>query len=406
MNMTASNKMERFYKKMHKLNSQRIGWIAVWITVLIGIPLCTLSSGSNELGLLYTISAALLIMMSSLNYVKKYMEMDQDDTTQPSLSAMTGSSARFANFMLVHSFDTASYFRILMLRLIPLQLISVIYIVLLKVFNMTDNMPVMIAIVIAVPTLVILLSGLSFRHSLSHEYSLLHRMMRGGVAYIYTIGSFIAYEVYLASLVIIIVAIAFDSLVMKGIEDTEIVRISSSADIWMYIGLISVIVFGYFLNNSLAEAKKGRMIRLAIIAASAVTVVVSMILYIVMSMNWHILLREDSVAVTRSGAETVYELDDVSSYRIYSGKDGMIKMELNFTDGTDAKIFTDSASDTPAWSDRYFSDYNYAADIVTKMNALGIKGTLEDRDKIHENVNTSYDPRCAEGFKVIEDILK
>ena len=117
------------------------------------------------------------------------------------------------------------------------------------------------------------------------------------------------------------------------------------------------------------------------------------------------ILREESFTVTRSGIKTVYELDDVSSYRIYSGPDGIIKMELSFSDGSRADLFTDSSSDTDAWRDKYFSDYNYAADIVEKLNSKGIKGTLEDRDKLYKNVTTSLDPRCADGFRAIETIL-
>ena len=404
--MTASNKMELFYGKMHKLNSQRIGWLAIWITALAGIPLCTLNSDGNDLGLFYTIVALLLFMMASISYVKKYTELDQDDTTEPSLTAMTGSSARFANFMLVHSFDTFAYFRILMLRFIPVQAISAILIILLGVFKLTENMPVMLAIVIIVPLVVICLSALSFRHSLSHEYGLLHRFMRGTVAYIYTIVSFIGYEIYLASLVLIIVAIVYDKKVMEGLADTEIARISSGADIWLIIGGIATMVFGYCLNNTMAEKKKGRLIRLAFLLVSALTAVAGVVLYITLSFGNNVLIREDSFVLSRSGVKTEYELDDVKSYRIYSGKDGIIRMELHFNDGKSADLFTGSSSDTDAWRDKYFSDYNYAAELAGKLDAAGIKGTLEDRDKLYKNVTTSLDPRCAEGFRAIEAVMK
>jgi hypothetical protein len=81
-------------------------------------------------------------------------------------------------------------------------------------------------------------------------------------------------------------------------------------------------------------------------------------------------------------------------------------MELHFNDGKSADLFTGSSSDTDAWRDKYFSDYNYAAELVEKLDAAGVKGKLEDRDKLYKNVTTSLDPRCAEGFRAIEAVMK
>ncbi len=406
--MSTSKKMRSFYDKIRKMNSSRIGWITVWITTLIGIPLCGLTSDNNSLSLFYTICAVLLFLMASINYVKKYLELSADDSTEFSVFSLASAGSEFSDIMRVHAFDTAAYFRTLMLRFIPMQVFSVICIAVPALMGLTDKkaMPVLIAAVVIIPPLVMLLSAQAFRHSLSHERSTVSNVCTGFISGIYTLISFLGYELYLASLVMTVIAITADKGMLSGIEETEIASVASHYDFLMYIALISAMVFGYLLNNSMSVNRTARRLHRTLAVISALLVFIGIAAYTGLSTSSNVVLRPDSFTLTESGVSKEYGLNNVSSFRVYASADSRILMDISFDDGETITLFKHSCSSTPAWTDRYFSDFNYAAELTGKLTALGISGRLEDRDRLYENVHTSYDQRCAEGFDQIETAMK
>ncbi|MCR4585754.1 MAG: hypothetical protein K5686_08520 [Lachnospiraceae bacterium] len=406
--MNTSDNMRLFYDKVHKMNSSRIGWIAVWLTTLIGIPLCGLSSKENSLSLFYTICAILLFLTASINYVKKYLGLSADDSTEISFISLASPGSDFADIMRVHAFDTAAYFRVLMLRFIPMQIFSVVCIAVPALMGLTDKkaMPVLIAAVVILPHLVMLISSLAFRHSLSHESGSVSLIFSGVISGLYTLISFLGYELYLAFLVLTVIAVTADKGMLAGIDETEIASVASHYDFFMYIALISAMAFGYFLNNSMSVNKTARRLHRTLTVISALLMITGIVAYTGLCKNNNVTLRPDSFRLTENGVSREYELGDVESFRVYASEDNRILTDISFSDGKKITLFKYSCSDTPAWSAAYFSDYNYAAELIGKLTALGINGRLEDRDRLYENVHTSYDPRCAEGYDQIEAIMK
>ncbi len=96
----------------------------------------------------------------------------------------------------------------------------------------------------------------------------------------------------------------------------------------------------------------------------------------------------------------------MQSYRVYAERNESFQIELYFKDGKSQRLILDSSEDTNAWRDKYFSYYNYAAELVQKLNERGINGKLEDQAALNKIVSTNLDPRCAEGYRIIEQLTE
>ena len=62
-------------------------------------------------------------------------------------------------------------------------------------------------------------------------------------------------------------------------------------------------------------------------------------------------------------------------------------MELTFKDGSTAKLYRDNSDDTDGWTVRYHSDYLYTAYLAEKLDELGVKGSLEDAEKLGDSAS-------------------
>lgn len=51
-------------------------------------------------------------------------------------------------------------------------------------------------------------------------------------------------------------------------------------------------------------------------------------------------------------------------------------MRLTFKDGTKVKMFGNMSSCTDKWNEMYYSEYNYAADLVRKLKSTGAEYEL------------------------------
>ena len=61
--------------------------------------------------------------------------------------------------------------------------------------------------------------------------------------------------------------------------------------------------------------------------------------------------------------------------------------------------------DTEAWSDKYHSDYNYAADLCRRLTEKGAEGKLEETDKLKKIIRDK-DSETVEDFNELVTIIE
>ena len=64
-------------------------------------------------------------------------------------------------------------------------------------------------------------------------------------------------------------------------------------------------------------------------------------------------------------------------------------MEVTFTDDTKQQLLWDSTEENNAWTEKFYSNYRYVAELTGRLKALGITGILADTDVLDASVETS-----------------
>ena len=401
------NKMKNFYKYVHKINKERIGWIIIWITAMLSMPLNGTETGEGLKGM-FTVCSIVLIFIAAMDYVDKYLEIDEPDGEENTLIAIYGSIyGRFEMLMRSHSFDISSYFNMLAVRLIPMQLITIVYLAVLRCTDLiaADVVVFPAAATVLIPPAVVLLRSIRFKHQLMNDRSTASLVLRGIVISLYSLARMIIYAIVSILIMFIGYSVITQDLVMHGFTDNEVASSMVPAGPSFILAIIGDMIICYIINNGLGGGKRRRKLRIAAVITALVLIVSGGGIYFYQSMYNNVILTEESVIVRRNGNVTEYTLDDVQSFRVSCEKNSSFQMELYFNDGASQRLFLDSAEDTDAWVEKYFSYYNYAAELVQRLDARGIKGSIEDREALHKLIETSTDKRCAEGYYIIEQIV-
>ena len=191
---------------------------------------------------------------------------------------------------------------------------------------------------------------------------------------------------------------------MGGIADNEVACSAISAGPSFILMIIGAMILCYMIVNGLGGGKRRRKMRIAALIASVILILSGGGILFYQSLYNNVILRPDSITVNRNGSYTEYTLDEVQSFRVYASADDSLQMELNFKDGKSQKLFLGAAENTTAWSERYFSDYNYAAELAGKLAERGVSGSLDNKAALRRTVST-LDAQCAEGMDIIEQIV-
>ncbi len=116
--------------------------------------------------------------------------------------------------------------------------------------------------------------------------------------------------------------------------------------------------------------------------------------------------QNEEIIIYHFGVVKRYEIEDIQSFRIYAEEENMqIQMELLFKDGVSKKAIGTTQTYSDKFEEMYYSDYNFIADYVSKMQAAGVSGTLEEVDKLEEYVE-ELDGEVKEGLEKIVGLME
>ena len=387
-NITGDN-MNEFIKIIRKQNKERIGWIVLWILGLFVFVCKDENTGKFPIGNGYTLLGAALILMASMDYLINYLAIYKGDATAKSFfNVPVGGDNSIISIMKVHSFDADRYFNALMIKQLPLQLISVAIntiMIFVEIQKVSDSLLIS-ALILLIPTFVNFLARSIVKHLLTHNEKRKLAVMRALSRGLFNLFKLVAGIAAAIMAVILIMAIISSKLSMDDIPEEEVARVSSGADAYMALALIGTAVFVYLLMDGsyhlLTSIKRHTLALL--VGAAAVT---GIVMYVYTSNYNNVTIREDRFTVKKSAKTTEYSINDVESFRVYED-DNAVQIELTMKTGAKVKLYNDSMGDTEAWKDKYTSDYDYAARLSERLLSSGVSGKLEETDKLEDIVST------------------
>ncbi len=148
----------------------------------------------------------------------------------------------------------------------------------------------------------------------------------------------------------------------------------------------------------LKNSKKSRLLFAGITAAVLLADIVCI------NTNY-VICSGDQVTVAVWGKVREYTLEDVTACRMFDEQEELA-IELTFSDGSTAQIFgTGSFSNNDLWSETYYSQYDYALELAEKLQEQGISVSLEDEDKIRNDIS-ECDQKIRDSYEELAERIR
>ena len=402
--------MNNFRKYMAKANKGMFGWLVMWIT---GLLTMILANGNAEkythedLSELNTILVVLLITVSVIAYIDKYVKVfftdakikDAEDVAMLKIE-------NFGEMMKSHGFDRAVYFGILVKRFIPVQLVSAACIMAVGAFDIIimKNALIFTGIVIVVPEVIFAVRYLVTSYVCTHKVGILFNIFIGLVNGILSFARIFSVGCAFILLCFLALSLTGISKQLSGFDSNDVVRFSSGTGFILGALIIAVLILSEMITDTDKEMifMRGAKNRKYVVAVVAALTVGLFIAFNYFTLHNNVKLTENTITVSEDGKTKEYSIDDITAYEVY-GSDG-IKMKVTFTDGCVTDIFRNSTDETDGWSSRYYSDYNYAAELAEKLSDRGVRGTLGDLHDLDETVQ-GLDQQCIDGYNKLMAIV-
>lgn len=125
---------------------------------------------------------------------------------------------------------------------------------------------------------------------------------------------------------------------------------------------------------------------------------------LVMEQGQNTMIMEGHIVNTTHFKTTEYAYSDVDAVQVSMGSEDL-KMDLVMKDGTQIKVIASEFTNTEAWSEKYYSLYNYLPDLTEDLLTAGAKGNITDVEKIREYVS-GLDPQCVQGTEELIQLLQ
>ncbi len=395
---------QQFRKKIGRENHDMYGFAVCWCLALLLLPISELNTegliGENT-GIFNIVMAYLLIVIGSNSYVSKYMNIYLGNEVEKKGVGLIGKEELTA-VLRYHGFDVRGYFKELVIRFLPVQIFGITAVIVMRCAGIAgkDVMVLFIGAVVMIPVLICLLRYLKVSYELQHEKELYYKIIEGVWTGIYGMVRLLTVGIVMIMLALLMMALAPSTVLMKGIADTDVVCFYIGGG-WLTLALlISALLMGAYLTDIDRDMMAFSFVKMRklILAGSIAVFILTVVTYSFISINANICVRENSFTIKEGGSIREYAVEDIAAYRVY-GKD-VLKMEITFKDGTKTQLFRDGAESTTAWSDKYYSDFNYAAELTGKLSALGVQGSIDDKDKLQAYVN-GLDQPCRDGYDQI-----
>lgn len=132
-------------------------------------------------------------------------------------------------------------------------------------------------------------------------------------------------------------------------------------------------------------------------------ITILLVFLIIFSCNSYIDIRMDRIIVADFSGRDEYSFGEIESYVVYEDDDA-IQVKLTFDNGKTVKLFSGMSLCTDAYTDAYYSEYNFTADLIRLISANGAEGSIKDIDALCSDVE-GMDKELSEGLEEIIEFL-
>jgi len=141
-------------------------------------------------------------------------------------------------------------------------------------------------------------------------------------------------------------------------------------------------------------------------AVAAITVVlfIASVLVLIVEMHIYTEFTNNQIIVCKLWNTKTYEMEDVKHFIIYDEKDA-IQIKLYFDDENFTEMSGPSQTYSKLYEKSYYSEYNYIADYIVRLQKAGASGQIEDVQKLQNNV-ANLAPQAKSGFEKIIQLMK
>ena len=371
--------MNNFREYMAKKYRPLKGWLVIWVSAF-GVCLINGVKDYEGMGnhLYLPILAAILLFLAGSGYVSKYTKQ-----------------GHLAELMISHAFDGKTYYGILAKKLIPLQAGSLLALALISLLQKTELTMAFLfgCMFLVLPQIPIAIKYIAYEKLVSQKNKAL---WTANIAFgkilesffrIITLGTaFVEFTLFFLN------TFGINPL-MKGIDENTAVCFLFQNEFILVLCFILAVLISLFFSDIGVESpvlnwmnwikfRKVAVISLLLIQLGCATY------YCYSIQNSYVRLMEDSITMKNGDMVKTYGLDEIAFYRIFADNQAL-GMEVTFTDDTKQQLLWDSTEENNAWTEKFYSNYRYVAELTGRLKALGITGILADADVLDASVKTS-----------------
>jgi len=378
--------MKNFLHYMQKEHKYQLKWLLFWLCGMFMLLLNgDLPSKMSEKGALnlHIIVSGILLALASLVFIRNYTELAptirEKATPDNSRTNVIYMHTNLSEIVRSHAFDVKTYYCLIIEKFITVQGVSIVIVLLtgaFKVISMSNA---------------ILYSGMIFFIPLSvWDWNMMLMDAAGthkrGAAcavfmilwyFIETVGTVLVLSYSFILFVLFISGLVQSSILLSGIDSQAIVKCVTDDYVTPVLILLAFILVFFFADNNQMIIRIKWTIKKMILVACILLTIAGLIAFQGASCKKeHLVIGENSISVMH-GVEKTYSIDEIKDYEVYY-KDTDLKMKVTFSDSRSEDIFYSSSAYTDGWGEKYSSDFQYASELVDKLVAKGVKGSVEE----------------------------
>ncbi len=200
---------------------------------------------------------------------------------------------------------------------------------------------------------------------------------------------------------LIITALIVDCSIKVPENEAVLYAFGSKNRVYMFIALGSAMFWtALMLRDEISKFAIGRFkIRIFVFAC----MLISGTFMTIYSTKNYVKSTESGMVSVENGRKNEYSYDDITDFKIYCRNDSLaLRVYLN--DGKSLELLADITEESDPWTKEYESNYHYVEHIAKMLREKGIKGSLDNVEKLGNNVK-DMDDEITESFERIREMF-
>lgn len=379
--------MKNFLQYMRKEHRYNIKWPIFWVCSILIFLLNNRQPtyvNDKEAADLHIAVSGILLAIASVLFFRKYTELVP--TTREKIKKNGQRPAdilihtNLSEIVRTHAFDVKTYFCLLIERFMIVQGVSIALIMLMAAFKVIVMSSALVysGMILIIPLVIWNWETVLMDAARTHKKGAAYTAFMSIYYFIESIIAVCVLAYVFVTVVLLISGFVQSKMLLGDIDAQVIAKVGTDDWITVLLIILALVLAVFFADvNQLIIHIRWTKIMKSVVTGIVLTIVILFVLQGIGCKKDHVVLWENSISVKQVGFEKTYSFDEIKAYSVYY-KDTDIKMKVTFSDGRSEDIFYSSSTYTDGWEERYYSDYQYAAELVDMLLQKGVPGTVEE----------------------------